>query len=380
MKGANWLFFTSSSSKQEVKDKERILGCACPNQRHCNNFTTRGFVTYFHKSQATIEIPVSVHISTDFIKTISAPSPTATVLIPISIAPCPPVSIGASRPSPIFTDSTTTSTTTIEPLVSINATDAGAGASIFTTVHSTPPISFLRHNNPNMIFGDDDDFAGFTCSPFNIRTKSDDEALVTRGQLKEIHEKLEFLLHATKISSIDDYSQATVKSILETLTKEYSANLEKMNKVVDASTIVCNNTTEKFDKLITDAQVFIEKFKRSFESNIAKANEVISSVGSTLKTKKIQDDLAMERKIMDVLSIKIEKVKVLTVKIVNAEKQVNDLLFEKAAMKSYIVDITGMLSYIIETRDSMITIMVKNNVAERNHGFTNGIKHFIYFA
>lgn len=109
-----------------------------------------------------------------------------------------------------------------------------------------------------MIFVDDDDFAGFTYSPFNIRTESDDEALVTRGQLKEIHEKLEFLLHATKISSIVDYSQATVKSILETLTKEYSANLEKMSKVVDASTIVCNNTTEKFDKLIIDAQVFIE--------------------------------------------------------------------------------------------------------------------------
>ncbi|CAI9289761.1 unnamed protein product [Lactuca saligna] len=121
-----------------------------------------------------------------------------------------------------------------------------------------------------------------------------------------------------------------------------------------------------------------------FESNTAKANEVISSLGSSLKTEKVklqevhtspksnhaelkssissqlsrhQDDLAMERKIMDALEAKTEKVKVLTIKLENAEKQVNSLLSEKAVMKSYITDVTSMLSYIIETKDSMITIM-----------------------
>ena len=57
-----------------------------------------------------------------------------------------------------------------------------------------------------MIFGDDDDFVGFTYNPFNIRTESDDEALVTRGQLKAINEKLDSLLYATKTTSTDDYS------------------------------------------------------------------------------------------------------------------------------------------------------------------------------
>ncbi|CAI9288108.1 unnamed protein product [Lactuca saligna] len=73
----------------------------------------------------------------------------------------------------------------------------------------------------------------------------------------------------------------------------------------------------------------------------------------------------MERKIMDALAVKTEKVKVLTIILENAEKQVNDLLLEKVAMKSYITDVTGMLSDIVETKDSMITIMVRKHLAEK---------------
>lgn len=78
-----------------------------------------------------------------------------------------------------------------------------------------------------MIYGDgEDDLLGFTFSPFTIRTESDDEAPVTKGKLKAIHEKLDSLLQASKPSSSDDYSQALIKPILETITKEHSSNLE----------------------------------------------------------------------------------------------------------------------------------------------------------
>ncbi|CAI9298790.1 unnamed protein product [Lactuca saligna] len=287
--------------------------------------------------EVTTEIPFSVPIPTYFFENVSIPYPTAIVSIPITISPCLPVTLGISQSPPIFTDSTTTPITTVEPLVSINAFDAGIGVSGFTTGHSTQPIFLLRQNDLDMIYGDDEDnFAGFTYSPFNIKTESDDEAHVMRGKLK---------------------------SLLETLTKEHSANLEKMNKPVEASATVCNNTTEKVDKLITNPRVFMEKFQRSFESNTMKVNEVISSLGSTLKTEKaklqevrtglktghdqfnssisaqiskLQYGLDMKRKIAVVLTIKTEKVKVLTIKHENAEKQVNDLLSENAATKSCI--------------------------------------------
>lgn len=68
---------------------------------------------------------------------------------------------------------------------------------------------------------------------------------------------------------------------------------------------------------------------------------------------------------MDSLPIKIERVKVHSVKLENAEKQVKDLLTERAIMKSCISDITGLLLDFIETRDSMITISIRNHLNEK---------------
>ncbi|CAI9302446.1 unnamed protein product [Lactuca saligna] len=138
-----------------------------------------------------------------------------------------------------------------------------------------------------MIYGADEyDLAGFTFSPFTIRTASDDEASVTKGQLKAIHKKLDSLLQASKPSSFDEYSQTLINSILETLTKEHSSNLEKMNKAVDASASVCNETSEKVDKLSSDATSFLNNFYSSFETNTVRANEAIANLGSSLKAER----------------------------------------------------------------------------------------------
>ncbi|CAI9290383.1 unnamed protein product [Lactuca saligna] len=202
--------------------------------------------------------------------------------------------------------------------------DARAGASGFTLGHSTPPISPLRQHDPNTIYGDDEeDFGGFTYSLFNIRTESHDEALVTTGKLKALSKKLDSLIESTKTSSRGDYSQETIKAFIETMTKEHSANLDKSNQAVEAST------------------------SNSFESNTMKADEVISSLRSTLRNKKdglenictsIQSDNSelssfisskidklheyffIENVIMDKLTINIEKVKVLTVMLEQAKK------------------------------------------------------------
>ncbi|CAI9275470.1 unnamed protein product [Lactuca saligna] len=104
-----------------------------------------------------------------------------------------------------------------------------------------------------------------------------------------------------------------------------------MNKVVDASASMCNATTEKVDKLITDACLFMETFQSSSESNTVKANEVISSLRSDLlsertkleavrtgiqsdhselktsistKLQKLQDDLVSDNSLKDQLARK----------------------------------------------------------------------------
>lgn len=104
--------------------------------------------------------------------------------------------------------------------MSVNASNAGACASGFTVDHLTPPISPLRQDDLDTIFGEDEeDFGGFTYSPFNILTESYDDAPDTKGQLKAINKKLDSLIQSSKTSTNDEYSQTAIQSFLETLTK-----------------------------------------------------------------------------------------------------------------------------------------------------------------
>ncbi|CAI9288706.1 unnamed protein product [Lactuca saligna] len=147
---------------------------------------------------------------TDFVP--SSPTSPKTTTTHITIAPYPPPISSTPQTTiplstPHFTDSTTPPITSAKPGVSINASDAGAGVSGFTTTHISPLISPFRTDDPDMIYGDsEDDLQGFTFSPFTIKTSSNDEALVTKGQLKAIHDKLDSLLQYAKPSSSDDYS------------------------------------------------------------------------------------------------------------------------------------------------------------------------------
>lgn len=67
---------------------------------------------------------------------------------------------------------------------------------------------------------------------------------------------------------------------------------------------------------------------------------------------------------MDQLAVKTKKLKFLTVNLENVEKKINELLSEKAVMKSCVADVNTFLSNIIETHDSMITITVKKHLVE----------------
>ena len=73
---------------------------------------------------------------------------------------------------------------------------------------------------------------------------------------------------------------------METLTKEHASNFTLTNKAFADSSQTCKETTEKVAKLISDAQTFMGNFQTYFESNTAKANEVISSLGIYVHTKK----------------------------------------------------------------------------------------------
>ncbi|CAI9283350.1 unnamed protein product [Lactuca saligna] len=89
-------------------------------------------------SQSNTVSKVPVHVST-----------------PITIAPCPPVSLGISQShTSFFTNSSvTTTTTTDELLVNVNPSDVEARYSGFIFGHSTARVSPLREDDPETIFG-----------------------------------------------------------------------------------------------------------------------------------------------------------------------------------------------------------------------------------
>ncbi|CAI9302847.1 unnamed protein product [Lactuca saligna] len=249
-----------SGSSTTNSDTKRSQGLTITNRFICSNSKGSSQRRRCYVSIEGFEIPTSILVTNEFLEDLSVPSPTATVSTPITISPCSPASLGVSQAqTPLFTySSATTTTSTVDPPVTVNTSDVWAGASGFTFGHFTPPISHFPQYNPDMIYGgDDDNFVGFTCSPFNIQTESGEEAPVTRGQLKDINEKLDSLLQSSRTSSSADYSQATIKSFLEILTKEHSTNLEKTNKAVDAFVSVYNETRKKVDKLIRNARLFM---------------------------------------------------------------------------------------------------------------------------
>ncbi|CAI9263640.1 unnamed protein product [Lactuca saligna] len=109
-------------------------------------------------------------------------SPTTKSCIPITISLCPPPIISSQPTSvpistPILTTSTTDPISSTVPDVTINVSDTGAITSVFTTSVSLS-IYCVRTNDPDMNFddGDEDDLGGFTYSPFQIQTDSEDEA------------------------------------------------------------------------------------------------------------------------------------------------------------------------------------------------------------
>ncbi|KAL7587925.1 hypothetical protein Lser_V15G40915 [Lactuca serriola] len=334
------------------------------------------FETITTNPEVTFSVPTSVPITYELFQDSTLPSPTTTTITPITIAPCPPVSIEASQPeistahtTPLFMESTaatTTTTTTSTPPITVNVSDMGERAYGFSSGVDITPISPLCQDDPDTIFGDGRDiFEDFTYSPFRVQQESDeDDAPMTTEQFKAINTMLGSLLESTKAYSSNEYSQASVKAFLETLTKEHASNLALTNKTVTDSKKTCKETTEKVDKIYFDIKSFMEDFRSSSECNTTSANTTINSLISSLQSEK--DALT---NIMDELAFKTKRVKVLSVKLTHANSQIVDLKSENVVIRSYVVDVNANLHSLIKTRNSLLTVSVRQHHVEKLQHF-----------
>ncbi|CAI9302688.1 unnamed protein product [Lactuca saligna] len=159
------------------------------------------------QSQSDTQLDVTPTYNDFFPTAPRSPEHTTTL---ITITSCPPPVYSQHQSTiplsiPLLTDSIVPPTTSGESVVLVNASDAVDRTLGFTSSHIYPPISLIHRDDTDMILRDDeDDLAGFTFSSFTIRTASDDQTSIMKGQQKAIHEKLDSLLQTSKPSSSYD--------------------------------------------------------------------------------------------------------------------------------------------------------------------------------
>nr|KAJ0188191.1 hypothetical protein LSAT_V11C900483250 [Lactuca sativa] len=272
----------------------------------------------------------------------------------------PPIRTEAPSPNrevtPPLNDHVPSSLPSPKTTTSIHITIAPLPPHILSQPPATIPVSIP-------IFHKIHHFVQHLCCTYKI--DSEDEVSTTKGELKSLHEKIDQLILRSKVSTSEAYSKAAVEKILERVTEEHTANVSTLSKVVSDFTDASKSMTEKVDKLIADTIEFMEDYKNTYNANTMTANKAIKNSSIAVKITKLQEDLAAENKITDALAIKEEKCKVLGNKLHYTTKQIDDLLAEKAVMRSCISDVTGLLSDIIETHNPMISITVKKHLAEK---------------
>lgn len=171
--------------------------------------------------------------------------------------------------------------------MNVNVSNTGEGALGFVSGNITPPFSPLRQGDGDTIFGEGlFSFESFPYSPFTVQQDSDDDALVTQRHLKTLNEKLDSLIASSTSSSSAAYSEAIVKEMLETLSKEHAANFAKENKVAEDSAPSCKDATRKVDKQITTTQAFMTELRSAVRTDVSNANKVIENVTTTIRTEK----------------------------------------------------------------------------------------------
>ena len=192
------------------------------------------------------------------------------------MAPClPPISSPTATsipiPTPLFTEITTTTITTTEPQVRVNVSDTGEPTSGTETLITSKPLSSPNSNESNTVLGVEDiQFDSFYYSPYIIQSDDDDDALVTKRNLKDLNEKLDRLISSSSSTPSETYSETGIKAMLATFVKEHDSSISKATKAIESSTssfqestiVVEESTnsskkaTENIKKLISDANIF----------------------------------------------------------------------------------------------------------------------------
>lgn len=128
-----------------------------------------------------------------------------------------------------------------------------------------------------------------------------------------------------------------------------------------------DSNTKAVNKVIAEFRTSLQANKEAlslFLSEIKLDNiELNASIVS--KIEKLQKDLVAENNLMDKLAENIQNAKVLSVKLQYTNKCVDDLESEKTVVKSCVSEINQYLQRLVETRDSLFTVSVRQQLLDK---------------
>ncbi|XP_023769235.1 pectinesterase inhibitor 10-like [Lactuca sativa] len=303
------------------------------------------------------------------------PSPPP-VTIPVSIPHISPITTSQPFttipiPTPIFTD--TTSTTTTKP--TFTAPNPPVTEPPFTTKPtfttepppSSKPLSPTQSTETTPILGGEDlEFDSTYFSPYRVQSEYDDDEPITKRHLKAVNDKLDQLLSS---SSSGTPSEAAFKTLFSSVVVEHSATLSAAAKAIKASSsqyslqvvaaknaATVNTSVETLQSECSKLEAARHAIEEENASLHAKVNERLTQ---------LEADLAMENRIMDELDRRTVQLKLQLHKVHTTNTEINDLKSEREVIRSSAADVHSILLHLIEASDPLITITVRRHLADK---------------
>nr|KAJ0193115.1 hypothetical protein LSAT_V11C800452990 [Lactuca sativa] len=345
------------------------------------------------------------------------------VSVPVSIPPIFPIiksqpSSTIPVPTPIFSDATKTTTTGVRT----NISDTGARSSVpeptvtteppvtteplVTTeppVTTTPPSPTSSTETNTVLGGEDLEFDSIYFSLYRIQSDDDDDAPVTKRQLKAVTEKLDQLLSS---SSAGAYSEVALRALFSSVVKEHDASLSAAAKAIDASTSQCQKAliaidaltkeckeaTAKVNKLVSSAHIFVDSLQAGAQKNSQVVNASVDNIQRSLQTERtnlevaqkaieaanatlhanvhdrltqLEAKLVVENRIMDELDKRTSQLKMKILKFRSATTELNDLNSEREVIRSSVDDVHSILLHLLDAHDPILTISIRRHLADK---------------
>nr|KAJ0190125.1 hypothetical protein LSAT_V11C800390930 [Lactuca sativa] len=262
----------------------------------------------------------------------------------------------------------------------------GVHSSPPTTPVTTKPLSPTRSIETNPVLGgEDSEFDSTYFNPYRVQSDDDDDdAPLTKRHLKAVTDKLDKLLSS---SSAGPYSEVALKALFSSAVKEHDTSISNAAKAIDASNSQCQKAslaveastkdykeaTTKVEKLILEAQIFLDSLQEAAQKNAHRVNASVDFLKRSLEAELSQ--LGVAHKAIEAANEELHskfddrltqlEAELANFKLRTTTKELDDLNSEREVIHSSVGDVSSILLHLLDAHDSILTISIRRHLAEK---------------